>query len=290
MNDPLTLVLGGTGKSGRRVAERLWSRGKPVRLGSRSASPPFDWQRPATWPAALDGVRSVYQSYYPDVAAPGAPEAVRAFTSDARAAGVRRVVFLSGRNEPGALRAEAAVAESGLEWTIVRASFFAQNFSEGAFFPPLLDGHLMLPVGDVGEPFVDADDVAAVVVEALLGDEHVEQIYELTGPRLWTFADAVAEIAAASGRDLRYSQVSADDYSRALETAGLGEEERGLIVYLLTELLDGRGASVHDDVRRVLGRPARDFSAFVRDAAEQGVWSPRDGSRSTASAAHALSR
>ena len=56
----LTLVLGGTGKTGRRVVERLTARGLPVRIGSRSGEPPFDWEERATWAPALDGVGSVY--------------------------------------------------------------------------------------------------------------------------------------------------------------------------------------------------------------------------------------
>jgi uncharacterized protein YbjT (DUF2867 family) len=92
----MTLVLGGTGKTGRRVAERLAERGLLVRIGSRSGEPPFDWDKPDTWATALDGVSAAYVSYYPDVAIPGAPEAVRAFTELAVQSGTRRLVLLSG--------------------------------------------------------------------------------------------------------------------------------------------------------------------------------------------------
>ena len=130
MGNSTTLVLGGTGKTGRRVAERLWELGRSVRLGSRSGSPPFDWDDPSTWPAAVHGVRSIYLSYYPDLAAPGAAEAISAFTELAVKSGALRMVLLSGRGEPEAARCEEIVKSAALEWTIVRASLFNQNFSE----------------------------------------------------------------------------------------------------------------------------------------------------------------
>jgi uncharacterized protein YbjT (DUF2867 family) len=106
-----TLVLGGTGKTGRRVVERLAARDLPTRVGSRSGEPPFDWEEEATWVAALQNVGSVYVSYYPDIAAPGAVAAVRSFAKLAVENGVRRLVLLSGRGEPEAERAELALRE-----------------------------------------------------------------------------------------------------------------------------------------------------------------------------------
>ena len=122
-----TLVLGGTGKTGRRVVERLEERGLPVRVGSRSGEPPFDWEDEATWAPALSGVGSVYVSYYPDLAVPGAVAAVRSFAEVATRSGVRRLVLLSGRGEPEAERAELALqeavdAKAGAEWTILRST------------------------------------------------------------------------------------------------------------------------------------------------------------------------
>ena len=200
----MTLVLGGTGKTGRRVAARLQARGLPVRIGSRSGEPPFDWQKPETWASALDGVSAAYVSYYPDVAIPGAPEAVRAFTELAVQSGTRRLVLLSGRGEEEAQRAEQAVREvgdgAGVEWTIVRCAWFMQNFDEYFLLEPILAGEVALPSGDVPEPFVDADDIADVAVAALTEDGYAGEIYELTGPRLLTMEEALGEIAKATGR------------------------------------------------------------------------------------------
>lgn len=272
MNPKTTLVLGGTGKTGRRVADRLKARGLRVRIGSRSGQPPFDWENPATWAAALRDVGGVYVSYYPDLAASGSVEAIRAFTEVAVANGAPRLVLLSGRGEADAQRCEQIVQSCGTEWTVLRATWFSQNFSEGYFLEPIVAGELALPVGNVREPFVDADDIADIAVAALTGDEHAGQLYELTGPRLWTFADATAEIARATGREIRYVEISIEDYVAALQQAQLPPDLVTLIGYLFTEVLDGRNASVTDGVTRALGRPARDFADYVRDTAATGVW------------------
>jgi uncharacterized protein YbjT (DUF2867 family) len=272
MTAQTTLVLGGTGKTGRRIAEQLTARNVPVRIGSRSAAIPFVWEDRATWPAALANVRAVYISYYPDLAAPGATDAIRAFVDLAMRSGARRLVLLSGRGEPEAQRCEEIVKASGADWTLLRCSWFNQNFSENYLLEPILAGEVALPAPNVGEPFVDADDIADVAVAALTDDKHIGQLYELTGPRLLTFADAIAQIAKASGREIRYVQVPMDEYVVALEQAQLPPEFVALIKYLFTEVLDGRNAHVNDGVQRALGRAPRDFSEYARLAAASGAW------------------
>lgn len=269
---PTTLVIGGTGKTGRRVVERLTGRGLPVRVGSRSGQPSFDWNDRATWVPALAGVDQAYITYYPDVAVPGAADQIAALTDLALQHGVRRLVLLTGRGEAEAERAEQALIDSGAEWTIVRASWFNQNFSENFFVEPLQHGVLALPAGVVGEPFVDADDIADVVTAALTEAGHVGHLYELTGPRLLTFGDAVAEIAAATGRPLTYRAVPVDTYREALEGFGLPGEEAAFLTDVFATLLDGRNARVEDGVRQVLGRQPRDFADFVREGAAAGTW------------------
>jgi uncharacterized protein YbjT (DUF2867 family) len=268
----LTLVLGGTGKTGRRVVERLEALDVPVRMGSRSASPAFDWADEATWAPVLRGVEKVYLSYYPDLAAPGAPEAIAAFTAKAAAAGVRRVVLLSGRGEPEARECERIVEGSGLEWTVVRASWFAQNFSEDYLLDPVRAGVVVLPAGAVPEPFVDAGDIADVAVAALTREGHAGEVYEVTGPRALTFAEAVAEIGRAAGREIAFVPVSADDYAAALKEHGLPDDVIGFLTYLFTTVLDGRNAAPADGVRRALGREPRDFAAYARETADSGIW------------------
>ena len=107
-----TLVIGATGKTGRRVTERLTARNLPVRIGSRSGQPPFDWADPATWPPAVRDMAAVYVTYYPDLAVPGASDAIRSFTGLAVKSGVQRLVLLSGRGEPEAQLCEQIVRES----------------------------------------------------------------------------------------------------------------------------------------------------------------------------------
>ncbi len=217
----------------------------------------------------------MYVSYYPDLAVPGAADAVRSFAELAVESGVRRLVLLSGRGEEEARRSEQVVRESGAEWTILRSSFFAQNFSESFFLEPVLGGEVALPVGDVAEPFVDADDVADVAVAALTEGGHEGELYELTGPRLLTFAEAVAEISYASGREVRYVPISAEQFASALKEDGVPAEVVELMSYLFTEVLDGRNANLTDGVRRALGREPRDFAEYARDAAATGIWNGR---------------
>ena len=267
-----TLVVGGTGKTGRRVVERLEARGLPVRVGSRSGEPPFDWEDEATWAPALRDVGAVYVTYYPDLAAPGAANAVRSFAELAVESGVRRLVLLSGRGEEEARRAELAVQGVDAEWTIVRSSFFSQAFSESFFLEPILGGELALPVDGVAEPFVDAEDIADVAVVALTEEGHAGQLYELTGPRLLTFAEAVEEISLASGREIRYVPVSVEQFASALSRDRVPPEVVELLTYLFTEVLDGRNARLTDGVRRALGRKPSDFADYAREAAATGVW------------------
>jgi uncharacterized protein YbjT (DUF2867 family) len=268
----ITLVTGGTGKTGRRVAERLHAAGHLVRIGSRRADPPFDWNEPATWPGALDGVDAVFVSYFPDLAFPGAFDAVSEFTATAVTRGVQRLVLLSGRGEPEAQRSELVVQRSGAAWTIVRSSFFAQNFSESFLLEPVLDGVIALPAGDVAEPFIDVDDVADVAVAALTEDRHTGQLYEVTGPRLLTFADVAAELTAATGRTISYVDVTPEEYLAGAVAAGIPTEEAAPYVELFAALLDGHNAYLTDGVQRALGRPPRDFTHYATAAAATGVW------------------
>ena len=270
----LTLVTGGTGKTGRRVAARLAERGIPVRIGSRNAEPPFDWEDRATWDAALAGARAVYVAYVPDLAVPGADDVIRAFTDRAAAAGVQRLVLLSGRGEPEAEACERIVLEApGIDATVVRASWFLQNFSESFLQPSIVAGELALPVpAHIREPFIDADDLADVAVAALTEDGHAGEIYEVTGPASLTFAEAAAEIGAATGREVPYVELTLEQFTGALTAEGVPADFIELLSYLFTEVLDGRNAATADGVQRALGRPPRDAGAWARAEAGAGAW------------------
>jgi uncharacterized protein YbjT (DUF2867 family) len=266
------LVLGANGKTGRRVAKRLRELGLAVRPGSRTGDPPFAWERSDTWAAALDGARSAYVSYQPDLAVPGAVDTVGSFAELAVKSGVGRLVLLAGRGEPEAEEAEDAVRDSGAELTVLRSTWFAQNFSEDYMLEQVLSGVVALPAGDTPEPFVDAEDIADVAVAALTDDRHIGGLYELTGPRLLTFAEAVGEIADATGREVRYEPISVSEQAEAAAEHGVPTEVIELFSYLFTTVLDGRNARLADGVQRALGREPRDFAEFARRTAATGVW------------------
>lgn len=274
-NQSNILVIGGTGKTGRRVVEKLNKLNQNVRIGGRKETPSFDWNDPATWPKALENIDRAYIVFYPDLAVPGAFEAISGLAKAAKEAGLKKVVLLSGKGETEAERCEKVIAESGLNYTLVRASWFSQNFSESFFLDGVIAGHLALPMPEARIPFVDADDIAEVVVEALLKDEHNGKTFEVTGPRLLTFKEAAAEISKATGREIKYEAVTLDQYSKMMESAGVPDSYIWLFNYLFTEVL-GNAANqvVTNDVEKLFGRKAKDFTQFAKEVAMSGVWTP----------------
>lgn len=275
MNKQNILVLGGTGKTGRKVAQRLTERGQPIRIGSRKEAPPFDWRNPETWSEVLEGMRNVYITFQPDLAVPGARETLKKFTAKAVENGVHKMVLLSGRGEKEAERCEQIIKDAGTNWTIIRSDWFNQNFSEYFFLSPILEGHLVLPKENVKIPFVDTDDIADVAVESLLNDKHNGKIYELTGPCLLTFKQAVTEISQAIERKITIQRVPLKEYKQILRKNQVPEAFIELMTYLFTEVLDGRNSKVTNDIEKVLGRPAKDFKAYTREIAKTDIWAVR---------------
>ncbi len=268
----LTLVLGGTGKTGRRIVAGLEAKGVPVRVGSRSASPSFDWNNEAGWDACLQDVTAVYVNYAPDLAVPGATDAIQAFVDRAKRHGVERLVLLSGRGEEEAQACERIVQDSGLEWTVVRASWFYQNFSEGAFVDMIRSGQITLPVGETMEPFVDVDDIAEVAVAALTEPGHAGEVYEVTGPRLMSFTEVASELSAATEREIHYVQIPHEAFVDGVRDSGAPKEVVWMMDYLFSTVLDGRNAHLTDGIQRALGRPPKDFADYAREASSTGVW------------------
>lgn len=274
MEENKILVLGGKGKTGRRVAERLTKLGKTIRIGSRSEQPSFDWENPETWAGALEGMDMVYITFQPDLAVPGALKAIEEFTSQAVKAGIQKMVLLSGKGEKEAELCEQAVMSAGADWTIVRASWFNQNFSESFFLDPILAGYVALPRAEALVPYVDVDDIADVVVESLLDNKHVGQTYELTGPRQLTFKQVIEEISKVTGRDIKFSSITMDEYTKMLKEYQVPEDYIWLINYLFTEVLVDRNSIVTNDIEKVLGRKAKDFAEYARETATTGIWNP----------------
>ena len=272
---PPVLLVGGTGRTGRRVAERLRAHGRAVRTASRQGDPPFSWDDPAGWPAVLSGVRAAYVAYAPDLVLPQAEGQLRRLGVLAAEAGVERFVLLSGRGEPAAARSEEALRAAGRPVAVVRSSWFAQDFSEHFLLGPVLDGVLALPTRGrpgVAEAFVDVDDLADVVTALLLRPDPSSATFELSGPTLVTFAEAAAQISAATGRPVDYLPLDVADFVAGAVAAGVPVEEAEALGQLFAEVLDGRNEQLTDDVQQLLGRPPRPFADVVRDAAAAGAW------------------
>ena len=273
MSKKKILVLGANGKTGKRVAERLQQRNDiEIVMGSRTAEPAFDWENPETWPAVLKGADAVYITFQPDLAVPAATEIIQKFTFLATRLGVQKMVLLSGRGEKEAQVCEEIVKASAKNWTIVRASWFNQNFSESFFLDPILAGIVALPRAEALEPFTDADDIAAVVTASLLEEKHNGKTYELTGPRLLTFQQAVQEIAEASGRNISFQELTLAQYIQMLQEYQIPEDHIWLVNYLFEHVLDGRNSSITNDIEKVLGRKAKDFKTYAQETAKTGIW------------------
>ena len=267
------LVIGGTGKTGRRVVEGLTQQGHNVSIGTRRSNPAFDWNDPSTYSEALKGMDRAYIVYYPDLAVPGARDAITALTEAALKEGLEKVVLLSGKGESEAEACERIVAASGLNFTLVRASWFNQNFSEGAFLDFILAGHVALPMPEAAIPFVDADDIADVVTKVLVDDTFNGETITVTGPRKMTFKEVVDTMAKGIGRNITYQPISIDDFKEGMKAAGLPESYVWLFGYLFKEVLgNAENQVVSNDIERVLGRKALDFKEFVEKTSETGVW------------------
>lgn len=273
MKNTKILVLGSNGKTGRRVVEILEKTGTiEIRPGSRNAKIPFDWEKPETWEKVLEDIHSVYITFQPDLAIPSATASIQEFSLLATKCGVQKIVLLSGRGEKEAQLCEEIVKQNAKNWTIVRAGWFSQNFSESFFLEPILAGIVALPRTEALEPFTDADDIAEVVALSLLDDKHNGQIYELTGPELLTFELAVNEIANASGRKISFQGISLAEYIQMLRDYQVPEDNIWLVNYLFKEVLDGRNSNITSDIEKVLGRKAKRFSAYAQETAETGIW------------------
>lgn len=267
------LVIGGTGKTGSRVAENLLHHQQVVRIGSRTNNPAFDWHDLATYAEALKDMDCAYITYYPDLAVPGAREAIRQLTEVALRQGLEKVVLLSGKGEQEAEKCEEIVANSGLNYTLVRASWFNQNFSESFLLEPILAGHVTLPMPNAKIPFVDADDIAEVVTKVLLDDTYNGQTITVTGPRKLTFQEVIGEISEETKRPIGFQAISIEEYAEGMKQAGLPDDYVWLFSYLFREVLGNPvNQEVSQDVEKVLGRKATDFKDYVKKTVATGVW------------------
>ena len=269
------LVIGGTGKTGRKVASKLIALGQNVRIGSRSASPSFNWDDSETWEGTMQDMDMMYITFQPDLAVPGALEAIEELTKKAKKYKVKKLVLLSGKGEREAELCEQVIIHSGIDYTIVRASWFNQNFSESFFLEPIIEGFVALPQAEAKVPYVDTDDIADVVVEALLDEKHNGKIYQLTGPRLLNFKEAIEEISVASGRNIIFTPISLTAYTDVMKQQGVPDDFVWLVEYLFSEVLTNpSNAEITNDIEKVLGRKPKDFLEYINETIKTGVWNP----------------
>ncbi|RAS57939.1 uncharacterized protein YbjT (DUF2867 family) [Lentzea atacamensis] len=248
------LVLGATGKTGRRVTELL---GQAARPASRSSATKFDWADPDTWEPALSGTTAVY------VVPPENPALLADFVPLAVKSGVTRLVLLSMRGAPDGDPFEAAIKDSGVEWTILRPTWFMQNFDEDMFAAPVQHGELAVPAGQGIHPFIDVVDVAEVAVTALTEPGHAGQTYELSGPESLSFPEMLARIVAVTGNPVLYTDVAPEEFAATLRGLGYPDEIADLVTMLLVRVRTGAESHLSDGVQRVLGREPRTFADYL---------------------------
>lgn len=269
------LVIGSTGKTGKRVFNKLQKLNVEAVPASRSSVIPFDWYDQSTWAKALHGINKVYITFQPDIAIPQSLEIITAFVAASKKAGIKKLVLLSGRGEPEAQACEQVVIKSGLDYSIITCAFFMQNFCEGFLADGINNGEFVIPKAKAKEPFVDADDIADMAVKSLLGDEHNGKIYELTGPELLTFGDAVTKISKGIKKPIKFIEVEVNEYASILRSHHVPEDVVSLITYLFGQVLDGRNESVQDSIPKVLGRKATSFDSYVAKTVASGIWNAK---------------
>ncbi|WP_433511594.1 NAD(P)H-binding protein [Nonomuraea sp. CA-143628] len=254
----MILVLGATGRTGRRVVAGLRDRGVPLRAASRSSSARFDWDDARTWGSVVVDVSVIY------LVTPEDPtfsaEQVASFLALARAAGVRRVVLLSGLSAgygsaPMASR-ETAVLEAGMEWTILRPGAFQQNFATVGN-----KGELRVPLGP--EPYtapIAVADIAEAAVAVLTGEGHAGRIYPLAGPRALSYPELLAIVSRETGRTVVYVDEPVERWTERTRAAGVSEAAMNWSLETFEAIRRGEYARLHDGVQRILGRPPREFT------------------------------
>ncbi|GAB7050533.1 NAD(P)H-binding protein [Catenuloplanes indicus JCM 9534] len=258
-------MLGPGGTVGRRVTARLRATGAEVRPVSRSTPVRFDWSAPETWAPALTGGSALFL-----MAPDGVPVDPELIALAART-GLRRIVLLSSRaidvmGDGRLLDAERAVRDGGLEWSIVRADWFDQNFDEGFLRPAVEAGTVAIPVGGVRQTFADAGDIAAVAVAALTGDGHAGATHEVTGPEALTFGEACAIVGAAAGRQVHFDGTT-EAYRAAMTSFGVPEPQIARDVAAFAALAAAGDSTPLDTVERLTGRPPRRFADYAAAAA-----------------------
>lgn len=272
MEPKIALVTAPNSKTGRRVVELLQSSSCLVRIASRNTRIKFDWDDMTTWETVVTGVDCAYIIIPPNLAFKDMPERLKIFMMFCEEKKVSRIVLLSGRGEAEANRCEEIVLASKIPSTIVKASWFSQNFSEGFFLDSIVGGEIFIPVDGVSEPFIDVNDIAEVVYLSLLDTSPENHIYELTGSELLTFEDIASIFSQTLDFDVKATYVPLEPYLSTLRKLAFSDDEVVLTRYLFEELLDGRNSYLTKDVKTLLGREPTSFQRYVESTKNSDVW------------------
>lgn len=262
------LIIGAGGQTGRKVSQKLDSLGIPHKKVSRTSSFKFDWNDEDTWKGALYGTSALYLNYFPNPALPPAIKHIYKICNLAKELNVKHITLLSERGNEVAKLCESIVINSVESSTIVRASQFYQNFTEGFFNYCIENCTFALPVANIKEPFIDIDDIADVVVASLTDERHKNMIYEVTGPELLSFSDVANKFSEVLGKNIKFTQVSLGEFSLTLNRLGLAQEIIQMFRYLFTVTLDGRNESLSNGVELALNRLPKTFDDFIHQNLE----------------------
>lgn len=257
-----TLVIGGTGTTGSLLANLL----PDARVGTRKPAKDdhvrFDWDVPATFDAALEGVGRVYLIPPLGVADPAG--VVESFLARARL--VRRVVLLSSSAVPESatgMGALPALVRTMPEWAVLRPSWFMQNFTgDHPVAAGVRAGEIVTGTGDGRVGFVDAADIAAVAARALLDPLPHNTDHVITGPEALSYADAAAIITEVTGRPVRHRAVGTEEMTERL-AAALPREFAAVLAQLDEDIRHGAEDRVTTTVEDVTGKPPRSFRDFL---------------------------
>lgn len=281
----MILVTTPNGKVGSALAAQLLERGEAVRLGAHTPAKAqadfaqaqvvhFDFGDPASVRAALAGVAALY------LAAPATtdPEQVNRVVDLAVEAGVRRIVRLSAagveHSETGLRQIERHIEGSGVEWTMLRPSWFFQNYSTANAAAIRERGAIFEAAGDGKTAFVDTRDIAAVAVRALTESGHHGQGYTITGGRAYDRSEVASAIGAAAGRPVRYVALTDAAFRDSVAPLGWPPEYVELMSGLYAAVRAGHTAATTDVVQRVTGQAPISLEQFANDSRD--AWRSRN--------------
>ncbi|MFC3749715.1 ergot alkaloid biosynthesis protein [Paenibacillus sp. GCM10012306] len=282
MNHPKILITGGRGKTGTRIAERLEQRGYSYITTLRNAQAitdstsevHFDWYDNSTFLPALKEIERVYL-----VAPVGDPEPIKVmkpFIELALEKGVKRFVLLSSasvsENGPVFGPVHRLLKKQAPEWTVLRPSYFMQNFTEGQHPATISREDRIISAAGQGKiGFVTAEDIAEVAVRALVDDHAHNTEHIITGPDSLSHDEVSQIISYVTGRLIKHTSIADHELTRGWLALGLGEEYAEFMTELDHRIREeGSEDIITDTVLKVTGRAPMSFKEFAK--AHANVW------------------